>query len=147
MRVAMTKAELIHNIGAKIAIAGANIGIAYILASRAWVATFSSYIGPGEISIRSGQNDHIFTIQDPKRLVTRYQDPKVVNDDSLNILRLGVKDAITQTFEMIRDYCDATDQLVAMRSQPWYYFSRLIRNSMSHDYTLSFRMPRGDTLT
>lgn len=142
----MTKDELVQNIGSKIAVAHANVGIAYVLGSQAWVATFNTYVGPGEISIRSGCNDHVFTIQNPKRLIARYRDPQVVNDDALNIMRLGVKDAITQSFEMIRDYCDDTNQVPLLRAQPWYHFTRVVRNSMSHNYTLSFRMPNGAVL-
>jgi hypothetical protein len=78
--------------------------------------------------------------------VARYEDPKVVDDDALNVMRLGVKDAITQTYEVLREYCEATNQLVDMKSQPWYHFARLVRNSMSHDYTLNFRMRRGEVL-
>ena len=90
----MTKTDVIQTIDGKMASARASIGIAYILGSRAWVSTFRSYIGPGEISIRSGQNDHVFTIQDPQVLVARYQDARVVNDDALNVMRLGVTEAI-----------------------------------------------------
>ena len=143
----MKKNELLEQIDIKIRVGRSCVGIAYIIGTRAWVSTFKTYVGPGTINIHSGKNDHVFIIDEPKKLIERYEDPKILNEDGLNIIRLGSKDMLTQTFELIRQYCKDTHQTPTLESRPWYQFARLVRNSFSHDFTLSFKTRSGKMLS
>lgn len=45
---------------------------------------------------------------------------------------------IRESYEVIRDYCSHTNQYSEFESQPWQLYSRILRNSTSHDFRLDF---------
>jgi hypothetical protein len=45
---------------------------------------------------------------------------------------------IKEGFEAIKAYCALTHQDASLRSQPWYYFARTVRNAVSHDGYIHF---------
>lgn len=53
---------------------------------------------------------------------------------------------IRETFEIIADYCKATSHFEYMRKQPWFYFARLIRNCMAHNFKWTFDAKRDKPL-
>ena len=46
--------------------------------------------------------------------------------------------AVKELFEVMKDYCEATNQSAALTSQPWYQFWRVLRNCFSHDFRFRF---------
>src|SRR5260221_352662 len=137
----MTKADLLKAIDERFEVGNSMIGITYILGSRAWVPVFKTFVGPGKMEIQSKMNRHIFVVEDPKDLIKRYDNHETINNDSVNLLRLGQREMLNHTFEYIKSYCEQTNQKQKLRAFPWYQFSRLIRNSLSHDFQLNFEIP------
>jgi len=45
---------------------------------------------------------------------------------------------IKESFELIKDYCDGTKQSSPFQAEPWYQFSRMIRNCLSHNFRFEF---------
>jgi hypothetical protein len=41
-------------------------------------------------------------------------------------------------FEAVKDYCEVSGQLEAMKRQPWYQFARLVRNCLTHTQCWKF---------
>jgi hypothetical protein len=46
--------------------------------------------------------------------------------------------ALTDLFEMTKDYCKETGQEAVLQQQPWYQFWRILRNCFSHDFVFTF---------
>jgi hypothetical protein len=46
---------------------------------------------------------------------------------------------IKESFELIKDYCDVTNQSSSFKAEPWYQFARMIRNCLSHNYRFEFK--------
>ena len=49
-----------------------------------------------------------------------------------------IRALIKESFELIKDYCDDTNQTAVFKSQCWYQFSRMIRNCLSHNFRFEF---------
>jgi len=45
---------------------------------------------------------------------------------------------IKETFELLKDYCDETNQSAILKAQPWFHFARIIRNCLSHNFRFEF---------
>lgn len=45
---------------------------------------------------------------------------------------------IKETFELLKDYCDETNQIGIFKAEPWYQFARIIRNCLSHSFRFEF---------
>ena len=136
----MTKDKLIQYLEGKKTIALSCIDAAYIFWTKAWVDVFNTYVGPWSLAITTPENNNVLdiTIPDPKLLITKYENPALVNDVSKGLILLGIKDMIAGSFELIDEYCseDNSDQGNIFKWFYWYHFTRLIRNAFSHDYTL-----------
>lgn len=46
--------------------------------------------------------------------------------------------AISESLELTRDYCRTTDQVAALKAQPWYTVFRLLRNALDHNFRFHF---------
>jgi hypothetical protein len=136
----MTKAEVVQAIDAKLNLAQGCAMFAYILRAVPWRDTVKTFVGPGSLTIRSARFEHVLTFT-PEQILKRYEHPNAVGDDGLNIIRLGVTDAICQAFESTRHYCVVTSQEVAFRAFRWYHFARLVRNCFSHNFRLDLTLP------
>ncbi|RBP72700.1 hypothetical protein DET47_1325 [Shewanella putrefaciens] len=55
-------------------------------------------------------------------------------------LKSSFRNLITVSWELVWKYCRATQQDAKLTNQPWYQFFRIIRNSLSHDFT--FNVPK-----
>ena len=55
-----------------------------------------------------------------------------------HMINLAIKNAITDYYESILIYCKNTNQKSALQNQPWYNYSKLIRNGLSHNYQWDF---------
>jgi len=143
---ATNKTELLRQLNAERACLDACIHAAYIVASRAWTTAFHNYTTPGTIDIcfpdtRAPTDVNRITIPNPSYLIRKYSDDEVLNTDGLNILRLGHRNALSQYFEKIRQYCRSERSAgVRLSSTAWYDFVRVVRNSFSHDFHLNDRL-------
>ncbi len=61
-------------------------------------------------------------------------------------LKMLMRTLIKESFEHIKDYCQATDQYAALKAEPWYEFARLIRNFLSHNCRFEFNKYDADRL-
>jgi len=55
-----------------------------------------------------------------------------------HMIYLAIKNAVTDFYEGILKYCKYSNQESKFRKQEWYYYSRLIRNGLSHNYQWDF---------
>ncbi len=55
-----------------------------------------------------------------------------------HMINLALKNAVTDYYESIMKYCKQTKQTDILKKQPWYNYSKLIRNGLSHDYQWDF---------
>ena len=53
--------------------------------------------------------------------------------------KMQLRGVVTLVFELIRDYCRATEQQDALIAAPWYWHARIVRNCLSHDFRISYR--------
>lgn len=49
-----------------------------------------------------------------------------------------VRTAVTESFELTRDYCRKTKQTESLKSQQWFTAIRLIRNALNHNFHFDF---------
>ncbi|HNV30902.1 MAG TPA: hypothetical protein PKJ83_17275 [Cyclobacteriaceae bacterium] len=130
----MDKEKALKEIEGKIEAAQAAVSISYIIGTGCWMKDMSTYATPATITIKSAKNDHLLKIIDPRKIVTRYEDPKMVNNDSINIIRLSIVDMLTQTFEIVKTYSKETDQYEIFQKRPWFHFMRHLRNAFNHNF-------------
>ncbi len=139
------KEEIIRKINEKLGTAKSFIDIAYIFGSGAWMDKFKTYTTEGGFEIVSEDNIQKFIFGKPSNLVKNYSNSNLVNDVAINLVRSGYRDFMTQSFDLIIKYCKDTNQNKKLKELPWYHFSRLVRNSFSHDFKLNFEL-YGDQL-
>ena len=89
-----------------------------------------------EAYVTFGMDEHTQTIH----LSALY---KMYNEDQLLDLfshaeRSLARNLHRESFEAVKKYCESTNQLSVMRGASWYHFSRVVRNCLSHDWTLKF---------
>jgi hypothetical protein len=49
-----------------------------------------------------------------------------------------IRALIKESFELIKDYCDDTNQSASFKAETWYQFARMIRNCLSHNFRFEF---------
>jgi hypothetical protein len=49
-----------------------------------------------------------------------------------------IRALIKESFELIKDYCEGTNQSATFKAEPWYQYARMIRNCLSHNYRFEF---------
>lgn len=136
----MTKAEVVTAIDAKLNLAQGCAMFAYIVGAVPWRNSVGTFVGPGSLTIRSARFEHVLTFT-PDQILKRYEHPNAVGDDGLNIIRLGVTDAICKAFESTKEYCAVTSQEAKFRAFPWYRSARVVRNCFSHNFRLDLTLP------
>jgi len=127
------KEIIIEEIKSKQITADSFVDVAYILSSKAWIETFKNFKNPGSLSVVSLLNEHMFVVQNPSVLIEKYNNPEIMKETSVDLIRLGHKDMIIMSFELIKNYCKKTKQL-NFYELPWFNSARLIRNSFSHKF-------------
>jgi len=50
-----------------------------------------------------------------------------------------IRALIKESFELIKNYSDETNQDSKFKLEPWYQFARIIRNCLSHNFKFEFR--------
>ncbi len=61
--------------------------------------------------------------------------PKQMMDQFMSLLSRAL---IKEGYDYIKTYCEETRQLPKLRSQPWYNFSRIVRNAVTHNGRVKF---------
>ncbi|MDP3210446.1 hypothetical protein [Methylotenera sp.] len=64
--------------------------------------------------------------------------PKLANVSEQVYLTL-LRAAISESLELTRDYCRTTNQVAALRAQPWFTVFRLLRNTLDHNFRFHFK--------
>jgi hypothetical protein len=54
-------------------------------------------------------------------------------------IKMLLRALIKESFELIKDYCDTSNQTPSFTGQSWYQFARMIRNCISHNFRFEFR--------
>ncbi len=52
---------------------------------------------------------------------------------SLEFSKMLLRNFTNDSFEIVHNYCEESDQLDKLRSQLWYHFARLVRNALTHN--------------
>ena len=50
-----------------------------------------------------------------------------------------IRAAVTESFELSRDYCEKNNQQELFETQPWFQVFRLLRNALNHNFMFEFR--------
>ncbi len=50
------------------------------------------------------------------------------------LMKLLLRSTVSEGFERVEAYCQATSQMDTLRRQPWYLFAKLVRNSARHSH-------------
>jgi len=53
-------------------------------------------------------------------------------------VKMGIRMMLKEPFELIKDYCNLTNQISLFKKQEWYHFARLLRNCVSHNFRFIF---------
>ena len=62
-----------------------------------------------------------------------------IDKAAMEFAKMLLRNFTLDSFESIKSYCRETDKLDQLYSQPWYQFTRMIRNSLTHTQTWHFR--------
>ncbi len=54
-------------------------------------------------------------------------------------IKMLLRAVVKESFELIKNYCDASSQTSSFTGQPWYQFAQMIRNCVSHNFRFEFR--------
>jgi len=49
-----------------------------------------------------------------------------------------IRALIKESFELIKDYSEGTNQSTTLKSEVWYQYARMIRNCLSHNFQFEF---------
>ena len=52
---------------------------------------------------------------------------------------MALRATVKEAYELIKNYCETTDQYDNFIMQPWYPYLRLLRNPLSHDFIFNFK--------
>ena len=128
-----------HEVDGHVDAAKACVMLVYIARATPWRDTVKTFVGPARFCIRSHAFEHHLEFA-PTEMLARYSNGQTLADDSLNIIRFGLANAIRQSFELAKRYSAAIGAEAEFRSAPWYHLARLVRNSFSHDFTIDFTL-------
>lgn len=57
--------------------------------------------------------------------------------DQLHLLT--IRSAVSECYELTRDYCKKTNNYQNLQNQPWFDVIRIIRNTMNHNFLIEFK--------
>lgn len=136
----MSKQELLNELKAERGIIITALNFSYIVGSGAWESQFRTYtLSEGIIDLEMDSSKIRYIIPKPADLVPLYTSPDVLEEACFNLVRVAIRNAITQYYEKIQSFClgDGVKQ-PKWEQAPWRPLARLARNSMSHDFILNF---------
>lgn len=50
----------------------------------------------------------------------------------MEFAKMALRNFTLDSYEVLFDYCEQTNQLSRMQTQPWYEFARMVRHSLTH---------------
>ena len=56
-----------------------------------------------------------------------------------NANRFLTRNLLKETFRITQSYCQINDKIIILEEQSWYQFSRIVVNSISHNFRFEFR--------
>ena len=136
----MTKQDLLDELKAERGIVITALNFSYIVASRAWESQFQTYtLSEGVIDLEMDSSSIRYVIPRPADLIPLYTAPDVLEQACFNLVRVTLRNAVTQHYEKIQSFClgDSIKQ-PKWELASWRQCARLARNSMSHDFILNF---------
>jgi hypothetical protein len=76
-----------------------------------------------------------------KQFVTQIDSdgPHALVETKRNANKFVTRNLLKEAFRLTAAYCDSTNQRVALKSQAWYQFARVLVNCLSHNFRLEFR--------
>jgi len=57
---------------------------------------------------------------------------------AMEFAKMLLRNFTLDSFEAIKRYCEEMDQVEKMRAEPWYQFTRIMRNSLTHTQRWNF---------
>ena len=140
----MDKAQLLNTMRLEKRTADVALAYSYIVATGCWHDYFRNLLGAGTMTIGDGRNDTVLMLPNSKDFPDLYGSNDTVAADGLNLIRVGLRNAVIQSFEGLKNYCEASGdtETAKWRNVSWYQFARLLRNSFSHDFRWNFRKHR-----
>jgi len=78
---------------------------------------------------------YILTFEQVAALLRNPTDRDIAVKEFLNML---LRVLIKELFELLKDYCDETNQAGRFKSERWFQFARMIRNCLSHSFRFEF---------
>ena len=136
----MNKQNLIHALKAERKIIDTALVFSHIVFNGKWENQFQKYANlPGEIEIKMDSSKIFYRFSNHSDLIALYKNPVALNSDCFALVRVTIRNAITQFYEKIHSFChgDGTRQ-PKWEQAPWRPLASLARNSMSHDFILNF---------
>ena len=93
----------------------------------------------GEI-IALPPNSSYFVEEGEKFYLASFDGPDSLdfNHAAMEFIKLHLRTFVTESFEMIRLYCEERNESNLLKRQSWYQFARMIRNSLKHDQRWNF---------
>lgn len=68
-------------------------------------------------------------------VLKKHEDKEIAVKEFLKML---LRSLVKESFELIKEYCEASNQKPALSKQQWYQFARMIRNCLSHNFKFEF---------
>ncbi len=73
-----------------------------------------------------------------KQVTNLLQNEKDRNIAVKEFLMMLMRSLIKESFELIKDYCNDSNQSTSFKAERWYQFARIIRNCLSHNFKFEF---------
>lgn len=103
------------------------------------LAATSLFTEPLALEHLSKSNAAFGTYNVPFDQVSKLLDNKQDRDIAVKeFLTMLLRAIIKESFELIKDYSDETNQSALFKGQPWFQFARIIRNCISHNFQFEF---------
>lgn len=71
-------------------------------------------------------------------LIEHLEDSSTISSFNLEFMKIFSRTISRDMYEIVKEYCQTTNQMKLFKNQPWYTFSRLIRNAMAHNQSFVF---------
>ncbi len=75
-------------------------------------------------------------LQDVVKLLKHGRDCDLVVSE---LMKLLLRSTVSEAFERVKAYCEATSQMDELRKEPWYLFAKLVRNSARHSLVVKIQ--------
>lgn len=136
----MNKQNLLNSLNAEQRTIETAFNFSHIVITGGWHSQFLKYgNSPGQVELKLDSSKITHLIHSHAALVQLYKTSRVLNNACFDLVRVTIRNAITQFYEKIQSFClgDGTKQ-PKWEQASWRPLARLARNSMSHAFILNF---------